>query len=59
MSEREKRALAAERRLAAMTGKSDCCAWCGKQLITVPFERLNFKYCTTTCVVQHKAELGK
>jgi multidrug efflux pump subunit AcrA (membrane-fusion protein) len=57
MSEREKRALAAERRIAAMSGSADICAWCGKQLVTVPFERLNFKYCTTACVVSHKNQL--
>jgi hypothetical protein len=51
MSEREKRALAAERRLnpSAIT-----CDNCGKAIATEPYEKFSFKYCSSNCVVEHK-----
>lgn len=54
MTDRERRALAAEMRVS---GGSKLCDHCGKQLPLVPFERLHFKYCTTACVVAHKKKL--
>ncbi|XP_006822109.1 tRNA endonuclease ANKZF1-like [Saccoglossus kowalevskii] len=58
LSDREKRALAAERRLAhqreASTGSRRC--WmCGESLTDkVPFEYMDFKFCTMRCLKQHK-----
>jgi len=59
MSEREKRALAAENRFAATLGKSRPCDFCGVPLTMVPFERLEFKYCTVECVHKHMDKLDK
>jgi hypothetical protein len=54
MTEREKRALAAENRLKG----AENCANCGKALTgLVPFERLIYKYCTTQCVLQHRRKM--
>lgn len=54
MTEREKRALAAENRLKG----TENCANCGKALTgLVPFERLIYKYCTTQCVLQHRRKM--
>lgn len=61
--EREKRAKAAEMRFAkigaAAVGGSvsteEKCEMCGTSLVgKVPFERLNFKYCSTECVRKHR-----
>jgi Bacteroidetes VLRF1 release factor/Vms1-associating treble clef domain len=53
---REARAAAAERRLAGPDG----CAWCRTSLAgKVPFERLQFKYCSTDCVARHRATLAE
>ncbi|EDO42926.1 predicted protein [Nematostella vectensis] len=64
LSDREKRARAAEQRFARQqvnsteVGKiSDAqrCAFCSRDLSgRVPFERLSFKYCNTTCVREHR-----
>jgi len=51
MSEREKRALAAERRL---NPSANTCDNCGKQILTQPYEKFSFKYCSSACVVEHK-----
>lgn len=51
MSEREKRALAAERRL---NPNANTCDNCGKKITGEPFERYSFKYCASECVVEHK-----
>ena len=70
MSDREKRAMAAERRMNAMKGGAvagtaagavERCALpsCGKSLVRVPFERLHYKYDTLLCLQQHRAELEK
>lgn len=57
MSEREKRALAAEKRIAAAQGNVKLCEFCKKPLPLVPFSRLDFQYCTTKCLIAHKKEL--
>jgi len=59
MSEREKRALAAETRYANTIGKTRPCDFCGVQLTMVPFERLDYKYCTVECVRKHMDVLDK
>lgn len=73
MSDREKRALAAEKRLLAtkgtlsnllhtcllVTGVITTCEYCKNEIIGVPFERLEFKYCSTKCVVGHKKVIGR
>ena len=69
MSDREKRAMAAERRMNVMKGGAagttgstlERCALssCGKPLVRVPFERLHYKYDTLLCLQQHRAELDK
>ena len=62
MGERELRAEAMRRRLAmsnpAMAGKVERCAHCQEALVTVPFERLTYKYCSTKCLRAHKAIVG-
>ena len=57
MSERERRALAAERRLAASKAGGAGAAKCDKcqaPLIRVPFERLHYHYCSLACLNQHR-----
>ncbi|XP_053482311.1 ankyrin repeat and zinc finger domain-containing protein 1 isoform X2 [Ictalurus furcatus] len=62
LSDREKRALAAERRLAeqvATTGGTLTnirrCWQCGESLLgKVPFEYLNYCFCSTRCVQTHR-----
>ncbi|XP_046851771.1 ankyrin repeat and zinc finger domain-containing protein 1-like isoform X2 [Xenia sp. Carnegie-2017] len=49
LSEREKRAVAAERRLGTI-----CFSCCRSLQGLVPFERLSYKYCSTECVKQHR-----
>lgn len=56
LPEREKRALAMERR---MRSGGSACRWCGKSLTgIIPFERQSYKYCSTDCVHRHRLELG-
>lgn len=63
LSDREKRALAAEKRFAQQqaakqAGITSNCAWCSKSLVgQVPFERLMHKYCSTACVKSHRLEM--
>jgi len=63
LSEREKRALAAEKRFAQQQaakqkGITSCCGWCSSNLAgQVPFERLTFKYCSTACVKAHRLDM--
>ncbi|KAK5576000.1 hypothetical protein RB653_007136 [Dictyostelium firmibasis] len=57
LSDREKRALAAERRYGSTS--SLVCENCKNSIIGTPFERLTFKYCSTQCVLSHKKSLGK
>ncbi|XP_034144833.1 ankyrin repeat and zinc finger domain-containing protein 1 [Esox lucius] len=62
LSDREKRALAAEKRLAeqkASTGldlsNTRRCWQCGESLVgKVPFQYLDFSFCTPRCVQQHR-----
>ncbi|XP_036401343.1 ankyrin repeat and zinc finger domain-containing protein 1 [Megalops cyprinoides] len=61
LSDREKRALAAERRLAQQLGTASeltnirRCWQCGESLQgKVPFEYLDFSFCTPRCVQQHR-----
>ncbi|KAJ8405359.1 hypothetical protein AAFF_G00318320 [Aldrovandia affinis] len=62
LGDREKRALAAEKRLAqqmAMTAEEFTntrrCWQCGESLLgKIPFEYLHFSFCTTHCVQQHR-----
>eukprot|EP00899_Mesostigma_viride_P000304 jgi/Mesvir1/10274/Mv07823-RA.2 len=63
-AEREIRAAAAERRRAGMSMQqggakaAGVCASCGTSLAgKIPFHRLNFSYCTTGCVQEHKRSL--
>lgn len=65
LSDREKRALAAERRILKLNpeatsilssaGSCDCCK--GPLAGMVPFTRLDYKYCSMDCVKRHKASL--
>ncbi|KAH6566566.1 hypothetical protein BASA60_009422 [Batrachochytrium salamandrivorans] len=49
--DREKRALAAEARMKTASNK---CGACGKSLVGItPFEKLNFRYCSTDCIQKH------
>ncbi|XP_022807827.1 ankyrin repeat and zinc finger domain-containing protein 1-like [Stylophora pistillata] len=63
LSDREKRALAAEKRFAQQqaakqAGITSSCAWCSKSLVgQVPFERLAYKYCNTACVKNHRLDM--
>ncbi|XP_029981155.1 ankyrin repeat and zinc finger domain-containing protein 1 [Sphaeramia orbicularis] len=62
LTDREKRALAAERRLAeqaAATGVSlsnvKRCWMCGESLLgKIPFQYLDYSFCTPRCVQQHR-----
>ncbi|XP_074001363.1 tRNA endonuclease ANKZF1 [Numenius arquata] len=62
LSDREKRALAAERRLAAQlqdTGTTlaniSRCWHCGESLLgRIPFHYLDFSFCSTTCLQTHR-----
>jgi len=53
LSEREKRARAAEMRLKNQIQCSNCLIFFGD----VPFERLEYKYCSTACVQAHRKKL--
>jgi len=71
LSERELRALAAEKRFGStasssssssnsdISKKNNTCQFCQKIIVGTPFERLNFKYCSTACTATHKKELNK
>ncbi|NXP06356.1 ANKZ1 protein, partial [Thinocorus orbignyianus] len=62
LSDREKRALAAERRLAAhlqdtgtALGNISRCWHCGESLLgRIPFCYLDFSFCSTTCLQTHR-----
>ena len=65
LSDREKRALAAEKRLARQfpsapevkrAGNCSCCK-CSLAGI-IPFEKFEFKYCSMACLQQHKSQLA-
>jgi hypothetical protein len=57
LSDREKRALAAERRLGAASGSGVQCALCKNAITKTPFERLTYKYCDLRCLTAHRLEL--
>ncbi|NXT22250.1 ANKZ1 protein, partial [Syrrhaptes paradoxus] len=62
LSDREKRALAAERRLAAQLQDTDTtlanisrCWHCGESLLgRIPFHYLDFSFCSTACLQTHR-----
>ncbi|NXI90862.1 ANKZ1 protein, partial [Psophia crepitans] len=62
LSDREKRALAAERRLAAQLqdtgttlGNVSRCWHCGESLLgRIPFHYLDFSFCSTACLQTHR-----
>ncbi|XP_053328060.1 ankyrin repeat and zinc finger domain-containing protein 1 [Spea bombifrons] len=62
LSDREKRAMAAERRLAAQLNTTKAmeiqgrrCWLCGESLLgKVPFEYLDFSFCSTRCLQEHR-----
>lgn len=35
------------------------CAMCGSGIVKHPFVRLEFSYCTTKCVQEHRKQLGR
>lgn len=64
LSDREKRAIAAERRMAqqmslnGMQGTSNTkrCWMCGESLLgKIPFEYLDFQFCAMSCLKKHKS----
>ncbi|XP_077604813.1 tRNA endonuclease ANKZF1 isoform X1 [Crocuta crocuta] len=71
LSDREKRALAAERRLAAQLGaptpqtpdsavSAPRCWSCGTSLQgLIPFHYLDFYFCSTRCLRDHRCQAGK
>uniref|UniRef100_A0A8D2D657 tRNA endonuclease ANKZF1 n=1 Tax=Sciurus vulgaris TaxID=55149 RepID=A0A8D2D657_SCIVU len=72
LSDREKRALAAERRLAAQLGAPTApipdsgvinarrCWSCGTSLQgLIPFHYLDFTFCSTRCLQDHRCQTGK
>lgn len=72
LSDREKRALAAERRLAAQLGapsppvpdsavvNAGRCWSCGVSLQgLVPFHYLDFSFCSTRCLRDHRSQAGR
>ncbi|XP_068428731.1 tRNA endonuclease ANKZF1 isoform X2 [Clinocottus analis] len=57
LTDREKRALAAERRLAeqAATSNVNRCWFCGECLLEkIPFHYLEYSFCTPSCVQAHR-----
>eukprot|EP00117_Sycon_ciliatum_P040962 scpid39407/ scgid30036/ Ankyrin repeat and zinc finger domain-containing protein 1; Zinc finger protein 744 len=60
LSDREKRALAAERRLQAQQlSNSNCCGLCGRSLEGVtPFSKYDMKYCSMDCLKSHQAKMA-
>mmetsp|Transcript_29807 Transcript_29807/g.48122 ORF Transcript_29807/g.48122 Transcript_29807/m.48122 type:complete len:644 (+) Transcript_29807:313-2244(+) len=61
LSDREKRARAAELRMSATKGGGTLrvCQQCGKSIVEDPFVRLEFSYCSTKCVKEHKEALDR
>eukprot|EP00808_Paulinella_micropora_P023823 g75994.t1 len=59
LSDRERRARAAELRLLAVKGEAKRCDWCAKPLTKEPFHLLTFSYCSVDCVGQHKHVLQR
>ena len=59
MSDREKRALAAEQRIQRASGTLKKCDMCSTSITGIPFERYDFKYCSIECLLEHKKKIGK
>ncbi|XP_057293039.1 ankyrin repeat and zinc finger domain-containing protein 1-like isoform X2 [Hydractinia symbiolongicarpus] len=60
LSDREKRAVMAERRFASQLTNSLRCSNCRKEISEKEaFERYEYKYCSTDCVHSHKMLIGK
>jgi hypothetical protein len=64
MSMREKRIDAYNRRVAAQKAQAlglvgDMCGMCGTPIIAIPFERLEYKYCTIKCLQAHRTQLDR
>lgn len=60
LSDREKRAVMAERRFASQLTNSLRCSNCRKEISEKEaFERYEYKYCSTNCVHSHKTLIGK
>eukprot|EP01117_Protostelium_nocturnum_P010589 TRINITY_DN3806_c0_g1_i3.p1 TRINITY_DN3806_c0_g1~~TRINITY_DN3806_c0_g1_i3.p1 ORF type:complete len:664 (+),score=278.14 TRINITY_DN3806_c0_g1_i3:127-2118(+) len=57
MSEREKRAMAAENRIAMSNGTIKKCNLCDTPLTMVPFVRLDYHYCSMKCLNDHRTKL--
>ncbi|EFA75080.1 hypothetical protein PPL_11154 [Heterostelium album PN500] len=57
LTDRERRALAAEARLGGYSGPVKKCTQCFTNILSTPFERLSFTYCSTACVLAHKKQL--
>ena len=43
--------------MSAVAHKAPTCALCANPLTKVPFQRLDFSYCSIVCLQQHKAQL--
>lgn len=63
LSDREKRALAAERRLQQQCKKADTpavvhsrCFLCGTNITDIPFEYSDNKFCSIRCVKEHRSK---
>ncbi|KAM8855628.1 tRNA endonuclease ANKZF1 [Spinachia spinachia] len=55
LTDREKRALAAERRLAEQVANVKRCWMCGESLLgKIPFQYLEYSFCTPRCVQAHR-----
>ncbi|XP_056285572.1 ankyrin repeat and zinc finger domain-containing protein 1 isoform X2 [Pseudoliparis swirei] len=55
LTDREKRALAAERRLAEQVADVKRCWFCGESLFgKIPFQYLEYSFCTPSCVQAHR-----
>ncbi|TNN84472.1 Ankyrin repeat and zinc finger domain-containing protein 1 [Liparis tanakae] len=55
LTDREKRALAAERRLAVQVADVKRCWLCGESLSgKIPFQYLDYSFCTPSCVQAHR-----
>ena len=63
LSDREKRALAAEKRLLAQNQElpsAQRCFQCGIDIGgKIPFEYLDYRFCTPKCVKEHRKISGK
>jgi hypothetical protein len=56
-AEKERAAAVAEEARVARLAKESACAMCGEPSGQAPFQRLQFQYCSSKCVQDHKREL--